>query len=164
VGDILTIKVVESSSATNQALTTTDRTSSLSAGVTGFFNAEKRYPANQPFFNPFSKVSGAFESEFEGAGTTKRSGDLTAYITVRVMEVLPNGYLKVQGSREVTVNKEKQLITLIGVVRPRDISAENMVLSTFVSDAQIIYDGVGIVNDRQKPGWLTALLLKVWPF
>ena len=64
----------------------------------------------------------------------------------------------------MTVNKEKQLITLIGVVRSRDISSENMVLSTYISDAQIIYDGVGIVNDRQKPGWLTALLLKVWPF
>jgi flagellar L-ring protein precursor FlgH len=164
VGDILTIKVVESSSATNQAETTTDRTSSLGAGITNFFNAEKRYPANQPFFNPFSKVAGTFESAFEGTGTTKRSGDLTAYITVRVVEVLPNGNLKVQGSREVTVNKEKQLITLIGVVRSRDISAENMILSTYISDAQIIYDGVGVVNDRQKPGWLTALLLKIWPF
>lgn len=164
VGDILTIQVVESSSATNQASTSTDRTSSLSAGVTGFFNAEKRYPADQPFFNPFSKVSGGFESEFEGAGTTRRRGDLSAYITARVIEVLPNGNLKIQGSREVTVNKEKQLITLIGVVRLRDISSENMILSTYVSDAQIIYDGIGIVNDRQKPGWLTALLLKVWPF
>jgi len=164
VGDILTIQVVESSSATNQASTSTDRTSSLSAGVTGFFNAEKRYPADAPFFNPFSKVSGGFESEFEGAGTTRRRGDLTAYITARVIEELPNGNLKVQGSREVTVNKEKQLITLIGVVRLRDISSENMILSTYISDAQIIYDGIGIVNDRQKPGWLTALLLKVWPF
>jgi flagellar L-ring protein precursor FlgH len=164
VGDILTIKVVESSSATNQAVTTTDRKSGLSAGITGFFNAEKRYPADQPFFNPFSKVSGGFESEFEGAGTTQRSGDLTAFITARVIQVLPNGNLKVQGSREVTVNKEKQLITLVGVVRSRDISSENMILSTYISDAQIIYDGVGIVNDRQEPGWLTALLLKVWPF
>jgi flagellar L-ring protein precursor FlgH len=164
VGDILTIKVIESSSATNQALTTTDRSSGLSAGLSGFFNAEKSFPVDHPFFNPFSKVSGSFESEFEGAGTTRRSGDLTAYITVRIVAVLPNGNLKIQGSREVTVNKEKQLITLIGVVRSRDISSENMVLSTYISDAQIIYDGVGIVNDRQKPGWLTGLLLKIWPF
>ena len=164
VGDIVTIKIIESSNATNQASTATDRSSSLSASVDAFFNMEKRFPADHPFFNPFSKVAGGVESEFEGAGTTKRSGDLTAYITALVTQVLPNGNLVVTGSREVLINNENQIIQLTGVVRPRDISAKNQILSTYIADARISYSGTGVVNDRQKPGWLTNLVMKVWPF
>jgi flagellar L-ring protein precursor FlgH len=164
VGDIVTIKIAESSDATNKASTATDRSSSLSASVDAFFNAEKRYPADQPFFNPFSRIAGGVESEFEGTGTTRRSGDLNAYITALVTQVLPNGNLVVTGSREVLINNENQIIQLTGVVRPRDISADNQVLSTFVADARISYSGSGVVNDRQKPGWLTNIVMTVWPF
>ncbi len=164
VGDIVTIKIVESSDATNKASTETDRNSSLSASVDAFFNAEKRFPSTQPFFNPFSKVAGGVTSEFEGSGTTKRSGDLNAYITALVTKVLPNGNLVVTGSREVLVNNDNQVIELTGVVRPRDINSNNQVLSTYVADARISYDGVGVINDRQQPGWLTNIVMKVWPF
>ena len=164
VGDIVTIKIAESSEATNKASTATDRSSSLSASVDAFFNAEKRFPADQPFFNPFAKVAGGMESDFQGNGTTKRSGDLNAYITALVTQVLPNGNLVVTGSREVLINRENQIIQLSGVVRPRDINADNQVLSTYIADARISYSGSGVVNDRQKPGWLTAIVMKVWPF
>jgi flagellar L-ring protein precursor FlgH len=164
VGDIVTIKIAESSDATNKASTATDRSSSLSASVDAFFNAEKKFPADQPFFNPFSKIAGGMESEFNGNGTTKRSGDLNAYITALVTQVLPNGNLVVTGSREVLINNENQIIELSGVVRPRDISAENQVLSIYVADARISYSGTGVVNDRQKPGWLTTIVTKIWPF
>jgi flagellar L-ring protein precursor FlgH len=164
VGDIVTIKIAESSAATNKASTDTDRSSSLSASVDAFFNAEKRFPADQPFFNPFAKVAGGVESEFQGTGTTKRSGDLNAYITALVTQVLPNGNLVVTGSREVLINNENQIIQLTGVVRPRDINANNQVLSTYIADARISYSGTGVVNDRQKPGWLTNIVMKVWPF
>lgn len=164
VGDIVTIKIAESSEATNKATTATDRSSSLSASVEAFFNAEKRFPADQPFFNPFSKIAGGMESEFEGSGTTRRSGDLNAYITALVTQVLPNGNLVVTGSREVLINNENQIIQLSGVVRPRDINSRNQVLSTYVADARISYSGSGVVNDRQKPGWLTNIVMKVWPF
>lgn len=164
VGDIVTIKIAESSTASNKASTATDRSSSLSASVDAFFNAEKRFPADQPFFNPFSKVAGGVESQFEGTGSTRRSGDLNAYITALVTQVLPNGNLVLSGSREVLINNENQIIQLTGVVRPRDISANNQVLSTYVADARISYSGTGVINDRQKPGWLTTLVMKVWPF
>ncbi len=164
VGDIVTIKIAESSEATNKASTATDRSSSLSASVDAFFNAEKRFPADQPFFNPFAKVAGGMESDFQGNGTTKRSGDLNAYITALVTQVLPNGNLVVTGSREVLINNENQIIQLTGVVRPRDINADNQVLSTYIADARISYSGSGVVNDRQKPGWLTSIVMKVWPF
>jgi flagellar L-ring protein precursor FlgH len=164
VGDIVTIKIVESSTATNKASTGTDRSSSLSASLDAFFNAEKRFPVDQPFFNPFAKVAGGLESEFEGAGTTKRSGDLNAYMTALVTQVLPNGNMVLVGSREVLINNENQIIQLSGVVRPRDIDADNLVLSTYLADARISYSGTGIINDRQKPGWLTKIMMTVWPF
>lgn len=164
VGDVVTIRIAESSQATNKASTETDRSSSLSASVDGFFNLEQQYPATRSFPNPFSRVAGGVESEFEGAGTTKRSGDLDAYITALVTQVLPNGNLVVVGSREVLINNENQVIQLSGVVRPKDINADNEILSTYLADARISYSGSGIIDDRQKPGWLTNIVMKVWPF
>lgn len=157
VGDIVTIQVSESSSAQNTASTDTDRESSLSAGIQEFFGADLSSLEN---FN----VRGGMESDFEGSGSTSRSGDLKAFITARVVEVLPGGNLKVIGSREILVNNEKQLMTIYGVVRPRDISKENVVLSSFVSDARIAYSGAGIVDDRQRPGWMANTLNTIWPF
>lgn len=164
IGDIVTIRIVESSSATNKASTQTGRSSSVSASVDGFFGLENKYSANSPFFNPFGTVAGGLESDFDGSGTTKRSGDLNATITARVIDIMPNGNLIVMGSREVMVNREKQEITLAGIVRPRDVSAQNVVLSTHIADAKISYSGSGIINDRQRPGWLARALDAVWPF
>ncbi len=157
IGDIVTIQVSESSSAENSASTDTGRESSLSAGIQEFFGAEAST------LDKF-KVEGGMESEFEGSGSTTRSGNLEAFITARVVEVLPGGNLKVIGSREILVNNEKQLMTIYGVVRPRDISKDNVVLSSFVSDARIAYSGAGIVDDRQRPGWMANTLNTIWPF
>jgi flagellar L-ring protein precursor FlgH len=164
VGDIVTIKVAESSKASNTAGTTTGRKSSISAGLDNFFGLEKDYPSSHPFFNAFGDVKSDFESDFDGKGATSRSGDLTAYITARVTEVFPNGNLRIQGSKEVTVNNERQFITLSGIVRPRDISPNNVVLSTYICDASIAYSGMGIIDERQRPGWMTRIMNTVWPF
>ncbi|MCP4744592.1 MAG: flagellar basal body L-ring protein FlgH [Desulfobacteraceae bacterium] len=163
-GDIITVKIVESSSASNTASTSTDRSSALTGGITNFFNMEQSYPSDRPFFNPFSGVAASLDSEFEGSGATIRSGDLTAYLTARIVEVLENGNLVIQGTREVRINHENQIITLTGLVRPRDISADNVVQSTYIADAKISYSGSGVINDRQRPGWLMRFFDKVWPF
>ncbi|UCF86179.1 MAG: flagellar basal body L-ring protein FlgH [Desulfobacteraceae bacterium] len=164
VGDIITVKIVESSKASNKASTNAGRNSSISAGIDNFFGLEQDYPSSRRFFSPFGRVKADFESAFDGKGTTTRSGDLTAYITARVTEVLPSGNLQIAGSREVTVNNERQFITLSGIVRPRDISPGNVILSTYISDARIAYSGVGIIDDRQRPGWMTRILNTIWPF
>jgi flagellar L-ring protein precursor FlgH len=148
--------------------------SSLEAGIDTLFDLEGWYQDEVldsisdkfPKFNPFGNpsVKGSMSSDFDGSGTTTRSGDLSAYMTARVTEVLPNGDFRILGSREVMVNNENQLIILSGVIRPRDISPENIVLSTYISDAKIAYSGSGIIDDRQRPGWLANLLNTVWPF
>ncbi|MFZ0611999.1 MAG: flagellar basal body L-ring protein FlgH [Desulfobacterales bacterium] len=171
VGDIVTIKIVESSKATNQANTLTERDSSLTARIDAFLGLEKKYldPDNPGFqagrnFNPFGEIKGGMTSKFDGTGTTSRSGDLTAYITARVTEVLPNGNLMIEGSREIEVNNENQLITLAGVIRARDVAADNIILSTYISGARIMYSGSGVVDERQRPGWMANFLNTVWPF
>jgi flagellar L-ring protein precursor FlgH len=174
VGDIVTVKISESSKATNAADTKAGRTSSLEAGIDTLFGIEDWYenevldeiPKDLPKPNPFGNpsVKGSMTSDFDGSGTTSRSGALSAFITCRVTQVLPNGNLIIVGSREVLVNNETQMIILSGVIRPRDIADDNIILSTFISDAKIAYSGSGIVNDRQRPGWLANLLNSVWPF
>jgi flagellar L-ring protein precursor FlgH len=174
IGDIVTVEIKESATATNEANTSTGRDSSLEAGIEKLFgledwwqnevleNADNDLPKIDPFGNP--SVKGSIASGFEGTGRTTRSGDLSAFITCRVTEVLPNGNLRIVGTREVLVNHENQLIVLSGVIRPRDITQENVIESTFVSDAKIAYSGTGVIDDRQRPGWLANWLNTVWPF
>jgi flagellar L-ring protein precursor FlgH len=174
IGDIVTVKIAESSQATNSADTKTGRDSSLEAGIETLFGVEdwyedkvlKNIPSNLPRPNPFGNpsVKGSMSSDFNGSGSTSRSGDLNAFITCRVTELLRNGNLKIVGSREILVNHETQMIILSGIIRPRDIEDDNVILSTFISDAKIAYSGSGIVNDRQRPGWLANLINSLWPF
>jgi flagellar L-ring protein precursor FlgH len=173
-GDIVTVRIDESSKATNKANTQTNRDSSLSAGIEAAFGLEKwwndvllkKLGTDMPKLSPFGSatVKGGMQSEFEGDGSTSRSGDLSAYITCRVTDVLANGNLRIVGTREVLVNHENQVIVLSGIIRPRDISNDNIIKSTFISDAKIAYSGSGVIDDRQRPGWFANMLNVVWPF
>lgn len=164
VGDIVTVRIVESASASNKATTSAGRESSISGTVSNFFNLEKKFPSTRDTFNPFGSVEASLENDFDGSGETKRSGDLTGYVSARVTGITANGNLMIAGFREVTVNNEQQLISLTGVVRPKDVTPDNVVLSTYVADARIVYSGTGIINDKQRPGWLARTLDQVWPF
>ena len=173
-GDIVTVKIDEQAKATNRANTETERQSGLEAGIDKLFGIEdwwqddvlddvsSNVPKLDPFGNP--SVKGSISSDFKGDGETSRSGNLEAYITCQVVEVMDNGNLKIVGTREVMVNNENQLIILSGVIRPRDISDDNVIMSTYISDAKIAYSGSGVVDDRQRPGWLANLLNNAWPF
>ncbi len=163
VGDIVTVKIVEESSATEKATTDTTRKSEVDAGITNFFGME--VSPNGPWKNMQNVIkAGANKNDFSGSGETKRSGSLTTIIAARVMEVLPNGYLAVEGKREIYVNNEKKEILLQGVVRPRDIASDNTIFSTQVADAKIIYTGIGVVGEKQRPGWMARIFDYVWPF
>lgn len=173
-GDIVTVQIEESAEATNKANTETERKSGLEAGIEKLFGLEDWWsnevlpevPDELPKLTPFGdpSIKGNLKSQFEGDGETSRSGSLEAFITCRVVDVMPNGNLKIVGTREVMVNYENQMIILSGIIRPRDIAENNVIRSKFVSDAKIAYSGSGVINDRQRPGWLTNLMNTVWPF
>ncbi len=154
VGDLVMVRVVENATGTKNATTTTSRDSSLSTGLTSFFSA------------PISgkNIDVGVTNDYKGSGATSRSGQLTALVAASVMEVLPNGNLVVAGARDIQVNDEIQTIRLSGVVRPVDISTDNVVLSSRVADARITYTGLGVIDEKQRPGWFTRLFDYVTPF
>ncbi|MBI3327988.1 MAG: flagellar basal body L-ring protein FlgH [Nitrospinae bacterium] len=158
VGDLLTVNIVEVASASNEATTGTTRASSVSASMEAMVGLE------HVFKNPSKAISGSLANNFDGSGKTSRSGKVTATVTAVVREVLPNGNLVIEGRREITVNHERELIVLSGVVRPKDISPGNIVLSTALGHAKVAYYGSGIISEKQRPGWLARILDVVWPF
>lgn len=162
IGDVITIKIVESSSASNSTDTQTGRKSDLQAGVSSFLGLQN-YPFHH-YLTPFGPVAGNFQNSFQGGGKTERKNTVLGTITATVVEVLPNENLRVMGSREVVVNNEKQLLTISGIVREKDIADDNTVLSTYLAEAKIYYTGSGDLAENQRRGWLSRILGTIWPF
>src|SRR3990172_10735571 len=134
VGDVVTVRIVESSRGNKNASTKTEKDSSLSTSISAFFGMS-------PDKLSQGGVGAETSEEHDGSGSTSRSSDLTAVLTAKVIDRLPNGNLVIDGRREVIVNNETQLISLSGTVRPEDIGPGNTVLSTYISDAKITYTG-----------------------
>lgn len=164
VGDIVTIIVTETASASKQAATATGRSSKISAGIPNMLGLEESKIITSNFADLSKLLNASASSSFDGSGSTSRKETLTATISAKVIDVLPNGNLKIEGRRNVKVNYEDQIVTVKGTIRQRDITAENTISSSYVADAQISYSGEGIITDRQKPGWMMNVLDKLWPF
>ena len=64
---------------------------------------------------------------------------------------------------KLTLNNGNEYVRLTGVVRPEDISADNVVLSDRIAHAVIKYVGAGTVHDTSRPGWLRRGLDVVSP-
>ncbi|WP_457447650.1 flagellar basal body L-ring protein FlgH [Roseateles sp. P5_E4] len=144
IGEVLTIMVYESTTATSSADTGTNRDSSVGLGI------------SLPNWN---KSAGATaNNDFNGTGRTQRAGRVLAQITVLVREVLPNGDLRVGGEQLLEINGEKQTIRAEGRVRPRDISEQNVVLSSRLAEAKLAFVGDGVLGDMQRPRWWQKLL------
>lgn len=163
-GDVLTVAIYEQASASKEATTSTGRDSSAAAGLSNIFGLEKNISKINAGIDPTKLVGTNYKTDFKGSGATTRKEDLVATLSVRVVEVLPNGNLRIAGGKTVTVNREDQLINLTGEVRPSDISAANVVDSKYILDAIISYTGNGIISDKQGQGWLTRTLDTIWPF
>jgi flagellar L-ring protein FlgH len=159
VNDLITVRVVESISASGSADSAVTKAGSASAGVPSLFGLEKKLPA---MIDPTSLASLKHDTTFKGAGTTSRASDLTATITARVSEVLPNGDLVVEGVREIEINGDRQIVVLTGVARTADVGPGNVVLSTTLGQLQIKYFGRGLIKDSLAPGFLIRMLNKIF--
>jgi len=157
IGDVVTVHIVENAQGSKDAQTKTGRASTISAGTASFLGLPSSTTTQL-------QADANFNDAFDGSGSTSRSGALTANITAVVTSVLPNGNMVIEGQRDVTINSEKETISLTGIIRPEDIDTENSILSTAVADAVIKYSGNGVLNDKQRPGWLIRILDWIWPF
>lgn len=148
VGDVLHILVTESATATQSARRTHAKESSTTAGAgSGWLK-----------FIKLMGYSGA--SDYNASGMSTNQGSMTTRLTVTVTQVLPNGNLLVEGNRHVLINKDVQDITIRGEVRPRDIAADNSVLSYQVANVQIEYIG----SDPGKPGSKVGIISQILNF
>jgi len=157
VNDVVTIRVSETTQAISSADASTRRTSSMSAGIDsliGLQNGVRELP---------DLVSGGGQTRFDGQGSTSRATQLQTTLTARVTDVLPNGYLVVEGKREVRVNNENQTVILSGIVRPSDINRSNVIASSAVAQMSVRVQGKGTVSQPLKPGWLYQIIQGIWP-
>ncbi len=158
VNDMVTIVVSETTQANSSADTSSSKDTSAKIAAPSFFGLEnniKELP---------NLVDAQANGSFKGSGATSRASALTTTVAARVKAVLPNGYLVIEGVRELRLNNENQMIYLTGIVRPEDISARNTVASGSVAQMEVRVQGHGVVSQPQKPGWLYKLLTGVFPF
>lgn len=159
VNDLITVRVIENIESSATADSQLDKNSSASASVPSLFGIETKLPSA---IDPGNLASTSAESAFKGSGTTTRTSMLTATITTRVAEVLPNGDLVLEGVRELDLNGERQLVVLTGMVRAQDVRRNNQVFSTQIAQLRIQYYGRGLMKDNLKPGWLVRIMNKIF--
>jgi flagellar L-ring protein precursor FlgH len=159
VNDLVTILVTERASAVARGATKTARKAESEHSVGALFG---RVQAGSRLAN-LTGLSGS--STLDGQGATTRDTVLTTTLSARVVEVLPNGYLVVEGSKETVVNSERQWVTVRGVVRPYDISPGNVVRSDRLAQLEVRINGKGVVGDAvRRPFFLYRLLMGLLPF
>lgn len=165
INDIVTIKVVDNSTASNKASLNTSKQTSLNMGINNFLGYEKELGSKvNDSFDSKSMINANTTNSNQGGGESKRETKLTSYISARVIDVMSNGNLVIEAKKEVMVNKEKQIAVLSGIIRPRDISYDNIIESNKIADMQITFNGKGPVSEQAKRGWLSWILGVIWPF
>jgi flagellar L-ring protein FlgH len=143
VGDVVTVQIVENTTAAATANTNTKEEYNASLDGSGSGGLK---------FIPLFSGSGATKSEHKGNGNTIRQGHLTGTVTAKVVEIFPNGNLRIEAQKSVIINGEKQMTILSGVIRPEDISTQNMISSDLIADAQITFKGKGVLANTERPG------------
>ena len=180
VGDLVTVLIEESAEAENEATTELDRQSNIQAtldsdvalqtlvtkpirtllSLIGF--TDQRNDSDPQ--GPVSVVDAQTSAAYEGEGKLERRASFTTKVACMVTEITPSGLMRLEGTRNLTINEETQIIRLSGFVRPEDVRIDNTVPSTLVASADIEYTGVGVVSDEQRVPWLARVLKLVLPF
>lgn len=166
-GDIVLVEVLSKNTGKKDATTDTSREASISGSIRRLFGFEEQI---QKWTSPDGEagdpemINVDSKNQFKGAGTTQRSDDLKATVSAVVTNVLANGNLVIYGHQIVQVNSEASVLTVQGIVRPSDIGQDNRVLSNRIANAQIEFDGSGVVTDKQHPGLGMRAFDWLWPF
>jgi flagellar L-ring protein precursor FlgH len=167
-GDIITVLVREKVSASTTADTNTKKESDVESKANE--NSNKFLIADEPkgfgLLNPEQLPNWKIEAENEtkARGKTTRTSTLTTTIACVVTQVYPNGTLKIEGEKRVTVNREDTILHIAGIVRAKDVAPDNTVLSTQVANAEVQLKGKGDLWNNQRRGLITKILDWFSPF
>ena len=163
VGDILSVVVQENNTTAKDKNTKTTKQSAVDAAIDTFFYS----PGASSLLTKGGQLPAlkfASSQDFNGGGSINNSERIVARIAVRVVDVLPNNNLVVEGRRQTSFSGETQEIVLRGVVRLEDITPGNTLFSYNISDATIQFTSKGTLTDAQRKGWFTRIWEKVSPF
>ena len=162
VGDVMTVKIAIKDKASF------DNTSERSRDSKRNLNLDTSYDLNFPFLKGQGdgKVDSSVNSgtSTKGQGTITRAESIELLVAAVVSEVLPNGNLVISGTQEVRVNQEVRVLSVAGVVRPRDIATDNTISYDKIAEARISYGGRGRITEVQSPGWGHQLVDILLPF
>lgn len=153
VGDILTVAFTESFQATK----------SQNAGAAKSSSFEVELPSVLPFASVGPELSNGTTQTFTGSGTAAQSNSLTGLVSVHVVRVFPGGNLEILGQKKLTLNNGDEYVRVRGIVRPEDITSNNVVQSDRIANAEITYIGAGDVADTGQQGWLARILTSISP-
>ena len=165
VGDIVTVIVQESATASNSAGSSLSKASSTDAQIdttvmpTGFQSTRMLFEGETD-----PQVNMSSTRTFDGSGSYSLSGTMSTSITAIVKEVLPNGNMIVEGKRVRQSADETVVVKVSGIVRPADITTDNMVASTALAQANITMESMGPIARSSKRGWMDRCIDIVWPF
>jgi len=177
VGDLVVVKIVEQTKADTKANTTAKKDNTNNYGIGGFFGQNEvafvpivganlpgvKSAKTDPNYRTLA-LDTRSNSNLNATGETKRENYVTTSMAARVTRVLPGGLLQIEGARETRVNEETEYMVLTGMIRSKDVAADNSILSTQIADASISYHGKGVLGDKQRAGWFTRLMDNIWPF
>lgn len=180
-GDLVTVVIEEDIQAEGRATTGLGRDGKISTNLSsdvgftdlvskaikkliGIFVSDPGVNIDHSSGETVNILESSNSSNFSGNGSTTRSGRLTGVITCRVVNVLPGNVFHIRGRRSLLVNHEEQFLTLEALVRQEDISINNSVSSESLAEARLTVDGIGVIDDKQRPGWLARVLDWVYPF
>ncbi len=165
-GDILTILVQESTSAAKDNSTASSKNNSMDASISTFLYGAGANGASAILSKGGQMPALKYDAKntFAGSGTVNNSQKIVASVAVKVLDVLPNKNLVIEGRRETSFSGEHQVVLLHGIVRSEDVAANNTVYSYNIADAKVEINSKGQIDDVQRKGWFTKIWDKVTPF
>lgn len=168
VNDILTVVISETTTQSSSASKSVsdENKDSLGAGLVTNPGKAPLLSTAAKTLNKFTNIGFKTDSSnsFKGTGTNTRDERFVTTISARVIKILNNGNYFIEGSRELLINGEKQIIQISGVIRPYDISQANQIDSKYIADAKIMYKTQGEIEMATKKPWGSKLFKSIWPF
>ncbi len=166
IGDMITIVLSEKTNATKSASTNTSKDNSIDVTNPTLLGLPTAFSSSLLSSRAMSLASTLESSKsFAGDGDSSQSNQLTGSVTALVTAVLPNGYLRIEGEKNININQGDEYIRIKGIVRPVDIRSDNTISSTQVANAEISYGGSGVIASSNDMGWLGKFFNSTWwPF
>ncbi len=150
VGDVLTIVIDERTTSKNQSNTQTSKQNDLSVNS----NAGAGFLDFIPGFGVDSKM----ENQYSGSGQVTSSGVFTSQMSAQIRKILENGNYLIRGTKILDIHGEKQITEITGVIRPHDLTSNNTILSSQISDIHVYYKGKGVIDQGHRPGVFARLI------